>query len=223
MGFVRFIIAILLLPVAFGVTHVFFCYLKDGLSSCLLFVLGIASYTFIYPVFKKPLKSYVIGHELTHVLGVWLFRGRIHGFKISKNGGAVKANKTNMWIKLSPYFFPIYTIFVLCIYLLLAIVIDMSKYLNIIAYLLGVTWAFHLWMTLYILSKNQPDVNDQGIVFSTVVIYIINIAVLSSLFAFVSPELSIYEYFVSCWEKINNNYSWAANVVSVVTKNIIKI
>ena len=173
-----------------------------------MFLIGIISYTLIHPVFSKPLYSYVIGHELTHVIGVWLFRGRIHKLSISKHGGMVKADKTNILIKLLPYFFPIYTFLVLGIYLLLSIAWDFTGFANILAFVLGVTWAFHIWMTVYILRKNQPDVRDSGIIFSLVIIYLFNIIILSLLLVFISPELTFKNCFTCSLDKVRECYLW---------------
>lgn len=105
MGLFRCVLAIVLLPLAFGMSLGLYDTFVNVWPSCCIFLLGIISYTLIFPVFNKPLRSYILGHELTHVLSVWLFRGKIHKMSISRRGGVVKTDKTNIWIKLAPYFF----------------------------------------------------------------------------------------------------------------------
>lgn len=210
MWFVRFIVSIILIPAAVGMTKVLYKIFVDVWPSCFIFLLGVFSYTLIYPVFKKPLRSYVLGHELTHVLGVWLFRGRILAMRITERGGVVKADKVNMWIKLAPYFFPIYTFLILGIYLLFSIAWDLSRYHNILIFILGLTWAFHLWMTIHILWQNQPDVSDSGVLFSLVIIYAINLLILTFLLIFISPDLTVRDLLIVSWQKIRECYLWIA-------------
>lgn len=208
MGFVRFIISLIIIPAAVGITQVLYGYFLRVWPSCFIFLVGVLCYTLVHPVFRKPLRSYVLGHELTHVLGVWLFRGRIHGLRINRRGGVVKADRTNIWIRLAPYFFPIYTVLVLGIWLLVSIAWDLSRYYSIVVFMLGLTWAFHLWMTMHILRQNQPDIRDSGIVFSLVFIYTLNLLILTFLIVFISPELTVRNFLTAGWQKIGECYLW---------------
>ena len=47
---------------------------------------------------------YVLGHELTHVIFVYLCLGRVSGFRVGLDGGHIVTNKSNILIALSPYF-----------------------------------------------------------------------------------------------------------------------
>ena len=208
LGFIRFIISLILLPVTIGITRVLYEYFLRIWPSCFIFLVGVLSYTLVYPVFKKPLRSYVLGHELTHMLGVWLFRGRVYRMRVSDRGGMIRADRTNVWINLAPYFFPIYTVLVLGIYLLFSIVWDLSRYSSLVVFILGFTWAFHLWMTVHILWQNQPDIRDSGLLFSLVIIYTLNLLILTFLLVFISPELTMRHFLTASWEKIGVCYLW---------------
>lgn len=204
----RIVIALVILPAAIGVGLVLINYICLFSPSYIPFLLGVVCYTLIYPVFRKPLLSYVIGHELTHVLGIWLYRGKIHNIKIAKSGGMVKADRVNIWIALLPYFFPIYTIIILGIYFILYIFSDMGRFYNWMVFILGLTWAFHFWMTIHVLRYNQPDIRYSGFLFSVVIIFTINIIVLALLLTFISPELSISEFAKQSFLKIKESYLW---------------
>lgn len=196
----RLALAVSILPLAVGFTCVLFSSLKCFSFSYIPFLLGIAAYTLTYPVFKKPLSSYVIGHELSHILGIWLSRGRVHSLRIGRQGGSVKTDRINIWTALLPYFFPIYTILVLGIYFMLSILWDMSRYYNWFVFILGVTWAFHFWMTLYVLRHNQPDIRYGGFLFSMVIIFAVNIIILTLLLVFISPKLTITDFIKDLWK-----------------------
>lgn len=204
----RFIFALFILPIAISFTGVLINCLCSFSHSYIPFLLGVASYTLTYPIFRKPLTSYVIGHELTHILGVWFSRGKIHSVKIGRHGGMVKTDKINLWTALLPYIFPIYTVLVLGIYFILSILWNMSMYYNWMVFILGVTWAFHFWMTIYVLRLNQPDIRYGGFLFSMVTIFTINILILALLLVFVSPELSILDFIHQSVEKIKGSYLW---------------
>lgn len=208
MGLVRLIISIVLIPAAVGITCLLYDYFLQVWPCLFIFLVGVLCYTLVYPVFRKPLRSYVLGHELTHVLGVWLFRGRIHGMKVSGKGGVVKADRANMWIKLAPYFFPIYTVLALGVWLLVSIAWDLSRYYSVVVFILGLTWAFHLWMTVHILWQSQPDIREMGVLFSLVIIYTLNLLILTFLVVFISPELTVRDFFTATWQKIGESYLW---------------
>lgn len=197
-----------IIPAAVGLTGVLINYLKNSYSSYIPFLLGIVTYTLIYPVFRKPLTSYIIGHELTHVLGVWLSRGKVHSVRVSKRGGMVRADRINIWTALLPYFFPIYTFLVLGIYFALSIFLDMHKFYGLMLFILGATWAFHFWMTFYILRYNQPDIKYGGFLFSIIIIFTINIAILILLFTFISPDINTWQLICESSEKIKDSYLW---------------
>ncbi len=58
----------------------------------------------LQPVF---LYFYVLGHELTHVIFVYLCLGRVSGFRVGLDGGHIVTNKSNILIALSlPTSFP---------------------------------------------------------------------------------------------------------------------
>lgn len=207
-GWGRIILAVFIMPAAIGFIGVLSFCLRNFSFSYIPFFLGAISYTLVYPVFKKPFFGYVIGHELTHVLGIWLARGKVHGVKVGKNGGMVKTNKSNVWIALMPYFFPFYSFLVLAVYYLLSILWDMSSFFNFMVFLLGITWAFHIWMTLHIVKQNQPDIKYSGVLFSIVVIFTVNTIILALFLALISPDINIWRFICESFENIRNSYLW---------------
>lgn len=202
------ILALLFMPAAAGFTFVLTDCLKRFSYAYLPFFFGFLCYTFVYPVFRKPLLGYVIGHELTHVLGVWLSRGRVYGVRIGRQGGMVKTDKASVWTALLPYFFPIYAFLILGIYYLLSILWDMSMFFGWMVFILGITWGFHFWMTLYIVRKKQPDIKYSGILFSAVIIFTINVIILDIILVVISSELGILDLVRQSWNSISGAYLW---------------
>jgi len=55
---------------------------------------------------------------------------------------------------------------------------------------IGGTWAFHFTFTCWMIPKNQTDLSDQGTFFSLVVIYLMNLLLLSVMLVLASPQIT---------------------------------
>jgi positive regulator of sigma E activity len=82
-------------------------------------------------------------------------------------------------------------------------------------FLVGATWAFHLWMTLYVVRHNQPDIEQSGVIFSAVIIYLANLLVLGTLLVIISPELTFKDFLVDAVVRVKDVY---VNVINCLTK-----
>jgi hypothetical protein len=139
---------------------------------------GAACWIVVYLLLPRPMWFYVVGHELTHAVWVWLFGGRVKRFKVSSEGGHVVVTRTNFLIALAPYFFPFYAVLVVLIFVACHFFWDWRTYLVWFHLLLGVAYAFHVTLTLHVLETRQSDITQQGYLFSAVVIFLGNIVVL---------------------------------------------
>ncbi|MBV9671841.1 MAG: hypothetical protein JO076_03335 [Verrucomicrobia bacterium] len=145
------------------------------------FALGVLLWMITFFGLPKPTLFYVFGHELTHVIWVWLMGGRVSKFRISRTGGSILTTKTNCWIALAPYFFPLYSILALLVYAGLSAFMDVEPYRRWLFGLVGFTWAFHATFTIWMLWHGQTDLIEHGTFFSMIVIYCMNFLVLSLL------------------------------------------
>mgnify|MGYP001499130923 CR=1 FL=1 len=136
------------------------------------FLLWIAMWILLPP----PVKMYVVGHELTHVLWGWLFGARAHDLRFSDRGGSVRLSKSNLLITLAPYFFPFYTMLVILAHFLTGLFVNPLPAPLAWLFLIGLTWGFHVTFTLQSLTITQPDIQEYGRLFSYAVIYLINLA-----------------------------------------------
>ena len=125
---------------------------------------------------------YVLGHELTHAVFVVLCRGKVTDFHVSSQGGYITTNKTNLVIALSPYFVPFWAVVGALLYAALRFCLSLSPVWDLVFYAaIGVTWTFHLLWTLWMLPRDQPDLQEHGTLLSLVVIYLANLLVLVAL------------------------------------------
>jgi hypothetical protein len=153
-------------------------------------VAGALGFLVMYFMMTKPLWLYVLGHELTHAVCVWLAGGRIYGIHVSSEGGHVATSKVTWWIALSPYFVPFYTVLGMGGWWVASQWIDLREYEVFLFFGIGFTYAFHVAFTLFMLHPDQSDLAGEGFVFSGVVIFLLNCVVLGVMLIAVSPEVT---------------------------------
>ncbi len=126
---------------------------------------------------------YVVGHEMTHALTVLCSFGRVHDVKIDLSGGYVETESDNLIIALSPYFVPLWMLLWMGV-VWLADVIYPFEEANAWFYAgFGFWWSFHLFWTCWVIPREQPDMLENGLLFSMLFIIITNIAVLVGVLA----------------------------------------
>lgn len=178
-----FFLSLLLLPVCYGVGRSFF-EMMFLFSIPIYFILGFVVYTVIHFIFFKPLSVYVFGHELTHALAGVISGYRIKSFKVNKSGGNVTLSKSNIFVTLSPYFVPVYSIILILLYIIINRVFKGYPFQhNYFLFLLGVALAFHIALTIFAIHSGQSDLKKYGMLFSLIIVFIANCVVLTGLFS----------------------------------------
>ena len=124
----------------------------------------------------SPVRAYVVAHELTHALWGLLFGARVSHLKVSPQGGSVRLSKSNMFITLAPYFFPLYTILVILLHLVISYFVPEVPYPLAWLFFVGLTWGFHVTFMVQSLMVTQTDILEYGRLFSYGVIYLFNLA-----------------------------------------------
>ena len=206
------VIGLMLVPVALVTTLTFFSLLgrsaeQDVVWSApqvVLFGWGLVAWVAAFWAGLRPRYLYVLGHELTHALFVLLSGGRIHDFRVTADGGHVVTDKNNLMISLSPYFVPFWSLVAVAAYGLMGIVCNLGEVQHVrlgelrlsvgmdavLACLLGYTWGLHLTFTLWMVTRDQPDLRQNGTFFSLVFIYFVNLVLILGLFVVASPGLT---------------------------------
>lgn len=138
---------------------------------------GAACWLALFLLLPKPMWVYVFGHELTHALWTWFFGGRVKRFKATSKGGHVLISKSNFFIALAPYFFPIYAALVVLVFVIGHLLFGW-RHLVWFHFCLGAAYAFHVTLTIHVLRTRQSDLTSQGYLFSGAVILLGNVSLL---------------------------------------------
>jgi hypothetical protein len=183
MRLARFLIGALLLPVCWivslTVSELMVLVQPTSTSaippSVFAFGGGFLLWVIIFLVLPRPIRTYVLAHELTHALWGVLRGARVKNIRVSKDQGSVTLTKSDFLITLAPYFFPLYTFIVIVAYYILSIFIVMHPYELIWLGLVGFTWGFHFCFTITTLMQTQSDIKECGYLFSYTIIYMFNV------------------------------------------------
>lgn len=161
----------------------------------------------------RPIRAYIFGHELTHAIWVWMMGGRVKHFEVRRDGGHILTDTHNFWIALAPYFYPIYSMALMAVYGAISVFYDVAHSdltlltltaLQWLFLMLGVSWSFHMSFTCWMIPKGQSDLTSHGTYFSLVVIYIVNLAVLSAFLIIAAPEVTVAAFGADLLENTEN-------------------
>jgi len=199
---VKFIVALFLLPICAILSQTFFtAFARATVSQRLwageefwFFFLGVVLWLIAFFGLPRPIILYVFGHELTHALWVWLMGGRVSKFQVGRDGGHIVASRSNFFIALAPYFFPLYSILAIAVYGCFAMFYNVQGYGRLLYAAIGATWAFHLTFTCWMIPKSQTDLREHGTFFSLVVIYLMNLLLLTVLLVVAAPQITFADF-----------------------------
>ncbi len=213
MNKLRLIISILLLPLLLVLVYnfllLFFSFAEKTNADIVPFWLGVGVYILFQFIFFKPMATYVFGHELTHALAGILSGAVIKKFKVSKSGGSVSLTKDNIFITLSPYFFPLYSIIIIVVYFALAWFTDTTKFYSWFLFFSGAALAFHYALTFYAIKIGQEDMRVYGNFFSLVFVCFVNIIMVVFVLAWIFPDaINIKDFFIKIFNDGTNFYKY---------------
>ncbi len=207
----KFFFGLLLLPVCWALFETFLILLKaDTLAASYWqsrefasFGIGCLFAAVLFFGFRNRTMMwlYVAGHELTHALFVFFCRGKIADIHISADGGHVLTNRNNFLISLSPYFFPFYSAVAIAVWAVLGWVLRDSTQLDPIWLYgsIGFTWMFHLVFTVWMIRRDQPDVDQNGRLFSFTIIFSVNVLLICAMLIVASPTATFKGFGLSLW------------------------
>ncbi len=159
---------------------------------------------------------YVVGHELTHALATLMCMGKVRKFQVGFDGGFVETDKDNLFIALSPYFVPLWMglwllVFASAHWLWPHDLLETLLYIGF-----GYWWSFHIYWTLWVIPREQPDMLENGLMFSALIIMLTNIAILILILAFFGC-VSLQGYCQDFWICAQRVYATFLDYYTVVS------
>ncbi|MDR0724365.1 MAG: hypothetical protein LBF23_04180, partial [Endomicrobium sp.] len=134
---------------------------------------------------------------------------KIKKFNVGKDSGNVVLNKDNLCITLAPYIFPIYTIIIIASYFVCGYFFDVKSFYNYFLFFIGMSIAFHIALTVYVLTIEQSDLKVYGTFFSYAVILFVNFIIFTVILALVFlNEISIKNIFIEYFENVVSIYKF---------------
>ena len=141
---------------------------------------GVALGAFFF--FPRPHGFYVLGHELTHALAVWMSGGKVHSLHVADKGGKVIADRVSPWISLAPYILPFYPLVIGILWLAgNHIWPELTRYGLPFLGIWGAVWGYHYAFTLSLIPTRQPDFLVYGRIFSLTLILFGNLILIGIL------------------------------------------
>lgn len=216
----KFLIGLILAPLCWAASRTLFFLLQSlpaessGWTDWALpvgFLVSVLGF-FLLP---RAFRTYVLGHELTHAFWGMLFGAKVGKMKVGKEGGHVMLSKSNFLISLAPYFFPFYTALVIALWYGIGFFRDVSSCEAWWLGAVGLTWGFHVTFTVYMLSQRQPDVLENGRLFSYVIIYLANLFFVALwMIALGAPTFQAAAQSLSAETLAAYNVVWAATLAA---------
>jgi len=154
---------------------------------------------------RPMLWAYVFGHELTHAIFVLLSGGNVKGVHVSAEGGYVLTNKNNLLIVLSPYFVPFYTVIVIALWWLGGKFAPdwTAERAQLLFAAIGFTWTFHVSFTIWMITREQPDLHHYGRTFSIGLILLVNTLLISGMLIVAAPDVTATDFGQAWWYNFN--------------------
>ena len=223
----KFIVAIFLLPLCAIFAQTFFtAFARATVAQRLwageefwFFSLGALLWLIAFFGLPRPIVLYVFGHELTHALWVWLMGGSVSRFRVGRDGGHIVTNRSNFWIALAPYFFPLYSILAIAAYGISSLFFNVQPYGRLLYAVIGITWAFHFTFTCWMVPKSQSDLRDHGTFFSLVVIYLMNLMLLSVMLVLASSHITFASFGADLATNIGNFSHWIVDLSKQLSRH----
>jgi len=85
---------------------------------------------------------------------------------------------------------------------------------------IGATWGFHFTFTCWMIPKNQTDLRDQGTFFSLVVIYLMNLLLLSMMLILASRQITFARFGTDLVTNLGNFSRWMVDLFQGSAHNL---
>ena len=170
-------------------------------------LLGFVFFTIFYFIIGQPVRSYIIAHELSHIIFAFLTGIKVSRVSFKTDNSFVKTKGSNILISLGPYILPLYSIITILIYKVILIFVNYSMLLALIFYFIsGAGYSFHILSTVHYLKYDQPDMKRYGYFFSLTFVIVWVIIISAFLFSLMFSKVKLILYLLKVLKETRNIY-----------------
>ena len=176
---------------------------------------GFVLFLLVFTFFGAPVKSYILEHELSHIVFALLSGIRVRSISVKSSHAYVRTDRINIFIALAPYSLPLYTVILVGLYRLWNS-ITTSPVLALPFYLLfGMTLSFHFVATIHYIQLEQPDLRRYGYFTSLVLIATWSLIILSVIFRLIFMDIQLAAFLE---KSLSDTYRWYNGAVTLVIR-----
>jgi hypothetical protein len=180
---------------------------------------GFGGFLLVFMIFGAPVKSYILEHELSHMLFALLSGIRIQRVSFKSSNAYVKTERINIFIALAPYSLPLYTVILLLPFRLLHLITDEPLVFNIFCLFIGMSLSFHIASTIHYVQIEQPDLRRYGYFSSLILVFTWSIIILSLLFTLMFRGVQLVSYYKAVFAEAGDLYRGIGAFLSELGKN----
>jgi hypothetical protein len=161
-------------------------------------ILTIGGFLLFFVIFffvGPPVKSYILEHELSHVIFAFLSGVGVQQIRVRGTNGFVKTSRINIFIALAPYSLPLYSFILIGIFNILRAFFQFMVLSIFLHLLFGISLSFHTLATIHYVQIEQPDLKRYGHFSSLIFILTWFTVILALLFALVFENIELASYF----------------------------
>jgi hypothetical protein len=155
---------------------------------------GFVLFLVLFLAIGAPVKSYILEHELSHLLVAVLSGIRIRRVSFKRSDAYVKTERINLFIALLPYSLPLYTIVIILIFRVTLLFTPTPAVGRVFFLLVGMSLSFHFLATAYYMLLDQPDLRRYGYFSSLVLIVTWAVVIMALIFAMMFEKVSVLPY-----------------------------
>lgn len=164
------------------------------LPSMLWLLAGFGFFILLFVLFGAPVRTYILEHELSHVLVAVLTGVRVKKLSLRRDRAYVRTERVTPLIALVPFAMPLYTLALGLAYRLAQRWLDHPAAAAAAYAVIGMSLSFHLVATAHYLQLEQPDLHRYGVFGSLVLVCLWSILMLAVLSALLFEKVDLAGY-----------------------------
>jgi hypothetical protein len=176
---------------------------------------GFVLFLLVFTFFGAPVKSYILEHELSHVVFALLSGIRVRSISVKSSNAYVRTDRINIFIALAPYSLPLYTVILVALYRLLHSITASPVLVQPFHLLFGITLSFHFVATIHYIQLEQPDLQRYGYFASLVIIATWSLIILSAIFRLIFMDIQLAVFLE---KSLRDTYQWYNGAVTLLIR-----